>query len=206
MTDQFHNETLRRQLAKRWPETDDYMTRVGQANNDLMVMAEILRAERTIPTWQDRLAIEDSDLMKRPQALIALRILHSKGVVVESAESIPDYWEWLEAYRPESGAIETATELLLKDPYVTEFRAETDEALWALPEFQDKLKAWANYITEVFNRPQKVTLTQAAMIVNLYQFLDQELRLTHELAADSMRSLFSTDYYVKAGQPAKKKQ
>lgn len=206
MSERLYNENLRRQLQERWPATDDYLTRVGQANNDLMVMDEILRAELTIPSWQDRLAIEDQDLRKRPRAHLVLRILLTKGVFVKSAKSIADYQEWLDAYEEDHSGPESLTEVMLRDPYFTGFKEATSDQLWALPEFQDKVKTWAESITEAFGRPQQVSLAQAGMIVNLYQYLDQESTLTHELAEGSMRSLFSSEFFKKAAPRPQKNE
>ncbi len=42
-------------LQARWPETTDYLTKLRQLNNDLMVLREVQAAEKDVPSGLDLL-------------------------------------------------------------------------------------------------------------------------------------------------------
>lgn len=194
-----YNESILRQLSERWPETDDYLRRVGQVTNDLMVMREILRADEYQPTWLEALAIDEVDLLKTPTAVEAMQFLFRQGIEIRSAEQVPDYQELRQEQLEEYAAGDTSIFEILEVPGFA-VRNETDAQLWALPELQEKVLAWATATAKRHDyRGDPLTLTQAAILVQLCSFLEQEPEQSPGLAAESLRSALSSEFFEKAG-------
>ncbi len=51
-----YDQEMLAKLHATWPETTDYLTKLGQLNNDLMVLREIQAAEEYLPSWLERMA------------------------------------------------------------------------------------------------------------------------------------------------------
>lgn len=188
------------QMQSTWPDTTDYLTRVGQINNDLMVLREAAARDRITVTWLDRLAIEPEDLLVRPAAIAIARMLHQKWTPLQALGALPEYQEALEEQREryEEGA--TPTELPVEDPSFT-LTAESDEVLWSSPELGSKLTSWATATVErVLGTSTELSLTQAAIVFRLFQFLEQE-DPSPGLVEESLRSLLSSEFFEMAATP-----
>lgn len=190
-------------LRQSWPETTDYLTRVGQANNDLSVMRELAQREayEAQLTWLDKLAVGVEDLTRRPNAMSAMKELHSSGVKIASASQVKEYEELrqdhLEEY--EEGR-EPNAELLESLPF--ELPASTEQELWNLPELQNALMVWAAETAQRHGHPVKVTLAQAWILLNVCLFLEAEPEQSPVWAEECLRSALSSEFFEKAGNPA----
>lgn len=190
------NEPLNRQLQNRWPETDNYLERIGQVNNDLMVEREMRAAQNHLPSFLEKLAIDVSDLLVEPDGETLLRFLHSEGIRVPSAEAHPAFVEEQAAYQEDQ---ENPMANVLDDPnWAITFEHQAQE-LAALPEMHEKLLAWALRILNFYHLPpsQHLSHRQVLMLVRLWQFLNQSAA-QDEWREESVRSLLSTTYFEKA--------
>ena len=189
-------------LRESWPETMDYLTQVGQANNDLAVMRELAQREtyEASLTWLDQLAVGVEDLTRRPNAMSAMKELHTIGVKIESASQVQEYEELRQDHLEqfEEGR-EPSPEMLESQPF--ELRASTEQELWNLPELQNALKVWAAETAERHGTPVKATLAQAWILFNVCQFLESEPEQSPVWAAECLRSVLSSDFFEKAGNP-----
>lgn len=105
-----HDQESLAQLQATWPETADYLQRVGQVNNDLMVLRDLAARDEyeASLTWLDHLAVDVEDLTEKPSAVMVLWFLHRQGIPVKSAVSVPAFQEiqdeheaqWKEGGRP----------------------------------------------------------------------------------------------------------
>lgn len=195
-------------LRESWPETTDYLTQVGQANNDLSVMRELAHREtyEASLTWLDQLAVGVEDLTKRPNAARVMRLLFSEGTKFLSAKEVPEYREVAEAHRHDQIADlqelqdpEDIEHLLESDNLV--FAESLDEALWLLPELQESLLRWAAETAQRHEHTQMVTLAQTWILFNVCQFLESEPEQSPVWAAECLRSALSSDFFEKAGNP-----
>ena len=204
------NKPLFQQLQARWPETDDYLTRVGQINNDLMTMREIEYYENHIPDWLERLAIGENDLVKEPNPMHILALLYDRGVNVPSRMTVPEFRELQRGYElSENGemlfpadSLETDSncEVLEDSRYLPDsLGEEADARLLALPELESTLRTWVDQVMHNFLKDTPpVTLQQAFLGVHLISYLLQD-QARPELWEDSLRSLRSSKFFEKAG-------
>ena len=181
------------QMQSTWPDTTDYLTRVGQINNDLMVLREAAAREQITVTWLDRLAIEPEDLLSRPAAIAVARMLHENRTPLQALSDLPEYREAL-------GERVTLAELPVEDPSFT-LTTESEEVLWSSPELGSKLTSWATATVErILGTSTELSLTQAAIVFRLFQFLEQE-DPSPGLVAESLQSLLSSGFFEMAGTP-----
>lgn len=193
-----YDQQLLRQLQSTWPETADYLTRIGQTTNDLMVLRELRQVEPPSESILELLGYDDEDLLKIPAASTVLRFLYSRNEWVRSAAQIPGYrelWEEHETENKEYGGVEE----FLETNFV--FDPETDLRVWALPELQEKLTTWAA-TTAARYQPETstVTLTQATILMLTALMLEQEHH-SDALAAECWLYVLSSSFYAKAGSP-----
>ncbi|WP_053353945.1 hypothetical protein [Leucobacter musarum] len=199
MTDQ---EMLAR-MQQTWPETDDYLARVGQVNNDLQVLREISERDQyeASLTWLDRLAVSITDLTELPSAVTVLQHLHLRGMSVATALTVPGFREIQEEHAQQyQEGYESSPEVL--DGPVFGLPQATEQALWALPELQEKLLSWA---TDTATRHEyqgpTVTLAQAAILLNTVRFLEQEAEPSPGWAAECLRFALSSEFFKTAASP-----
>lgn len=202
------SKPLFQQLQDRWPETDNYLTRVGQINNDLMTLREIDAHEQHIPGWLERLAIGENDLVKAPNAIRLLELLHQRGVSVPSRMTVPAFREIQREYEvsahgerlfPEDSLETNPNYDVLDSPYLTTVGTEGDAQLLALPGLESALKSWVDQVMNNFLKDTPpVTLAQAFLMAHLAGYLLQE-QARPELWEDSLRSLRSSKFFEKAG-------
>lgn len=196
-----YDQNLLKQLQARWPETDNYLDRVGQVTNDLMVAREIQQAATHTPSWLDRLAIEASDLLKVPTAVDVLRYLHEHQIVIREAMTVSEYREAVEDYNLEQANGEHSFFSPVEDQsfFLTE---ASDLALWALPQVQEQCVSVMQTVLERFvpNQPA-LTLEQAVILLRLITFLKQEPTMSHEWAEESVQSLLSEPFFTNAAIP-----
>lgn len=189
-------ESLPHQLQNRWPDTDNYLERVGQINNDLMVMREFQAAQNHIPDFLERLAIGPGDLMKEPDGEEQLRFLYQQGIRVKSVEALPTFIEAQQEYRREK---DDETMDILEDSYRTIFFQAEAKIVAGMPEMQSKLTAWATQMLQMYapTYQEPLSYLQVLMLLRLTVFLDQE-DAGAEWREDSVRSLLSTSFFEKA--------
>lgn len=194
------------QLAKlqaSWPATENFLERVGQVNNDLMVLREAAARDEyeSSLTWLDHLAVGVEDLTETPSAVMVLWFLHQNGIRVKSALSVQGYREIQDEHeaRWEEGT-EPSPNVLDEGPF--DLPKADDQALWALPELQKKLTAWADETAIRHGHSETpLTLAQAAILLNVCQYLDQEPEPSPGWAAECLRSALSSEFFEKAGHP-----
>jgi hypothetical protein len=196
------HETLNR-MQQSWPETDNYLERVGQVQNDLMVLREVAAREayESSLTWLDHLAVGVEDLTKRPNAGLVMQMLFRDGVVIRDAMEVPEFRELKEAHDHDQAVDQEDPDFrehLLETPGL-QFWESLDEAIWALPEFQKKLTAWADQTAIRHGHSETpVSLAQAAILFNVCQFLEQEPEPSPGWAAECLRSALSSEFFEKA--------
>lgn len=191
------------QLQKSWPETTDYLERVGQVTNDLSVLREMLQRDgyEMKLDWLDQLAVDVEDLTKTPTAVAVMMFLHRRGISIRSAAQIEDYQELREEQEQDYSEGYGSSAEILDDPTFV-LPSLLDARLWALPELQKKLIAWATETSARHGEPNgQPTLTQAAILMRVTQFLEQEPEQSPEWAAECLRSALSSEFYSKAGSP-----
>lgn len=191
-------ETLAR-LQQTWPETTDYLQRVGQVNNDLMVMRE-MQSEQP-EGWMDRLGVEERDLLELPTGLVALQFLNAQGITVSAAMRLPELQELATDQQEMFEAGETAYENFLEDPTTVLPSEALELRVWALPELQKKLIEWANATaTTVGAQVPPMTLTQAAILLWVHRFVDQSADRVY--GQEYLRSALSSEFFKKAASLA----
>lgn len=195
------DQQLLHDLSKTWPETADYLKRVGQVQNDLLVLQEEAARESHTPSWMDELGIETSDLLRVPTAVSVMRFLYENRIIVPTARQIPEYQEdqeMLEQARAEGDSLHLD---VLEDPQYLLSEA-SDLRMWALPELQMKLMEWAAETAKRFDPLLgKPNLSQSTILHMVARFLDQDQNRSPEFQAECWRSVLSSEYYAKAGNP-----
>lgn len=189
------------QLQKSWPETTDYLERVGQVTNDLTILRELLQRDgyEASLTWLDQLAVDVEDLTKTPTAVAVMMFLNRRGISIRSAAQIEEYQELREEQEREYSEGYGSSAEILDDPTFV-LPGLIDARLWALPELQKKLMAWSTETAARHgNQGNQPTLTQAAILMRVSQFLEQEPEQSPEWAAECLRSALSSEFYSKAG-------
>lgn len=194
-----NDETLRH-LNSSWPETDNYLVQLGQLQNDLMVMRELQMDDQYTPTWLDLLAIDAEDLTQVPTAMSTLRFLDSRGITVPTASQVQAFQE-LATEQIELHRLGEEESPNLLDVQGLELHEADDQKLWELPELQQQILRWATTeVNRITQTEHQVTLAQATMFMMLSRFIDQESGMTPEWAAESARSLLSSEFYLQAGK------
>lgn len=191
------------QLRESWPETEDYLQRVGQVNNDLMVLKETAQRDEyeSALTWLDHLAVGVEDLTAHTSAVTVLQHLHRRGRSVPSASQVTTYQEIRDEHEAlwEAGS-ETHPDVL--DGPLFELTDANDQALWELPELQEQLLCWAAETAKRHDyQGPALTVKQATILMLVTKFLDQEEEYSPEWAAECLRSALSSDFFVRAGNP-----
>ncbi len=194
-------EQLQR-LEQSWPETDDFLTRVGQLNNDRLLLQEAAARESMTVSWMDRLGISAEDLLTLPSATEIARFLHERGQRFEVLEASPEFREDRAEQAELFASGESGTDRPLEDPSYL-LSAELAEQLLSSAELASKLVAWASTTSTRWTaaRLQPSTL-QALMLLRLFQVLEQEPELSPGLVEESVRSLLSSAFFEMAGTPA----
>ncbi|MEV8339453.1 MULTISPECIES: hypothetical protein [Leucobacter] len=202
-----HDQESLAKLQQSWPETTDYLRRVGQVNNDLAVLREISQRDEyeASLTWLDHLAVGVEDLTSRPNAAIVMRFLFARQIVIRSAAEVPEYRELQEAFDQEQteeyGEDSSSREHLLESPTST-FWESLDQKMWSLHELHVKLALWAlETATSHGYEGPSLTLTQAVILLNVCRFLEQEPEQSPGWAAECLRSALSSDFFEKAANP-----
>ncbi len=194
-----YDQVILDHMQKTWPETEDYLRRVGQVTNDLLALRELLVTERPAPTWMEKLAVDEADLLQTPSSVEVLRFLHTRGILVRSAAEVTEYQELRDEQTEAFETGEASTPEILED-LAFALPARIDARLWALPELQEKLTAWAAETSERYGRPESMlSLTQVTLLMQLARFLEQESEQSAEWAAECLRSALSSEFFEKAG-------
>lgn len=193
-------------MQTSWPETTNYLTRVGQINNDLMVLREAAARDRMSITWLDQLGITAEDLLAKPTAWSIASFLEQRAVKIEALLQLPEYLEDLTEQQTLFEQGEVSYDSLVEDPSY-QLTAAADEQLWSSPELGSKLVSWA---TQTVSRilasmsmsmsTPTLSLTQATIMFRLFQFLEQE-ETSPVLVAESLQSLLSSGFFEMAGTP-----
>ncbi|GAA2823401.1 hypothetical protein [Leucobacter komagatae] len=197
-----YDQEMLAKLQATWPETTDYLTKLGQLNNDLMVLRDIQAADEHIPSWLEILAYSEDDFAKTPTAMRVLRFLYERQIMVASRRTVPAFQELQvdREARYERDDVSTP-ELLEAYPPVELLEAE-DAMLWALPELQKKLTAWAKETAARHGSPTPLmTLTQATILMLVVEALEQDLNTSPEWQAECLQSALSSEFYQQAGSP-----
>lgn len=198
-----YDQEILDRLQATWPETTDYLRRVGQVQNDLMVLRELQEADRAEASWMDELAIGEADLLQVPSGMSVLRFLWAREIPVRQAMSVREYAAAAEEQQEMFEDGTASTSQLLEEPGF-ELLLAADARLWALPELQAKLTEWAQETATKHSRPSpRVTLTQATVLMRLVQYLDQAAEPSPEWAAELLRSALSSEFFEKAANPTK---
>lgn len=185
------------QLRQTWPETENYLDRIGQTTNDLQVLREMDAAEQ-IPSWLNLLGIEETDLQTPPTGVDLLRLLHQAGVRVETATTVSAYQEMRQLQEDLYQSEETDTPEVLEDPAFQLLEAD-DRLLLELPELQAQTIQWARMlISRLLHQEAHPNFRQALMAARLYGFLNQGPRVSDESVAASLQSLLSASCYATA--------
>ncbi|MBL3685678.1 hypothetical protein D3248_01735 [Leucobacter zeae] len=196
-----YDQQILRELQGSWPETTDYLVRVGQVTNDLMVLRELAAAENASPTWLTELAVDEEDLLQTPTAVSVLRFLHGRGIEVKSTQQVLEYQELRDE---QEQAFEEGTEStpeILEDLRFSVPMA-IDAKLWELPELQKKLMAWAAETATKHGHPTSPpSLTQAIVLMQTVRFMEQEPEQSPDWAAELLRSALSSEFYERAASP-----
>lgn len=188
-------------MQQTWAETEDYLQRVGQVNNDLMAIREMTDRDEyeSSLTWLDHLSVGVEDLTAHTSAVSVLQHLHRHGKRVPTASQVTTYQEIRDEHEAlwEAGS-ETHPDVL--DGPLFELTDANDQALWELPELQDQLLCWAAETAKRHDyQGPALTVKQATILMLVTRFLDQEEEHSPEWAAECLRSALSSDFFVKAG-------
>jgi hypothetical protein len=198
-----YDETLLTQLAQTWPETTDYLRRVGQVTNDLQTIRELQQRDRyeSSLTWLDQLEIDVEDLTQTPTAAQVLTFLYNREIVIRSASQIAEYQELRDEHELEQTENQnTLTDLLESTSLL--LPAKLDARLWALPELQNNLIEWANETaTRHGHQTLPLSLTQATILLNLCRFLEQEPEQSPAWAEACLQHALSSDFFEKTANP-----
>lgn len=188
------------QMQTSWPETTNYLTRVGQINNDLMVLREAAARDRMSISWLDQLSITIEDLLVKPTAWSIAAFLEQRAVKIEALSQIPEYQEDLTEQQEMFEQGEVSYDSLVEDPSY-QLTAAADEQLWNSAELGSKLINWATEtVLRITGSTHGLSLTQATIVFRLFQFLDQE-ETSPGLVAESLQSLLSSGFFEMAGTP-----
>lgn len=194
-----YDQEMLAQLQRTWPETEDFLQRVGQVTNDLQVLRELRMTGLSAPTWLEELAVDEADLLQTPSAVEVLRFLQARGILVRSAAEVTEYQELREEQTEAFEAGQASTSEILED-LAFAVPARIDARLWALPELQRKLTAWAAETAERYGRAgTTLSLTQVTLLMQLARFLEQEPEQSAEWAAGCLRSALSSEFFERAG-------
>ncbi|MGJ0202763.1 hypothetical protein NHL51_01210 [Leucobacter sp. gxy201] len=190
------HETLTH-LQSSWPGTEDYLQRVGQVTNDLMVLRELREREsyEASLTWLDRLGYDLSDVTAVPTGMQVLRFLYGRRIVVKAAMQLPV----LQELQQELDAEETDRDV--REDQTLELPSAEDAQLWAVPELQRKLIAWALETAQRHGFEKQLTVAQAVMLLNVVSMLEAEPGMSPEWAAESLRSVLSSGLFEKDENP-----
>lgn len=190
------HETLTH-LQSSWPETEDYLQRVGQVTNDLMVLRELQARESYEAglTWLDRLGYDMSDVTAVPTGMQVLRFLYNRRIVVKAAMQLTVLQELQQELDAEDA------ELDVREDRTLELPPAEDARLWAMSELQRKLIAWALETAQRHGYEKRLAVAQAAILMNVVSMLEAEPGMTPEWAAESLRSVLSSDWFVKGENP-----
>lgn len=194
----YDQETLQ-QLRQSWPETTDYLQRVGQVTNDLMMLREMRRVAASSSTWLEQLAVDEEDLLKMPTAVQVLRFLHAREIHVKTVAQVTEYQELRDEHTAAFEAREASTPEILDDPALV-LPAAIDARLWALPEIQRKLTRWASDTAARHGRDvPNLSLTQATILLLVTVLLEQEPEQSPEWAEECLLSALSSEFFQQAG-------
>ncbi|UTX53294.1 hypothetical protein [Leucobacter aridicollis] len=197
-----YDQEMLAKLQATWPETTDYLTKLGQLNNDLMVLREMKAADEHIPSWLELLGYSEDDFMKTPTAMEVLRFLNQQGIVVQSRLTVPKFLEFHTDQEELYEAGEESTPEVLEVSPPLELRDEYDAMLWALPELQEKLVEWAKQTAARHGSPAPLmTLTQATILMLVVRALDHDLNKSPGWQAECLQSALSSEFYQKAAHP-----
>lgn len=198
-----YDHEMRTRMQQTWPETTDYLRRVGQVTNDLMVLREMQQAEgyEASLTWLDQLEVDVEDLTATPTGAAVLRFLHQQGTMVRSATQVLEYLELQQEHERAFQEGYGSSPDLLDDPAFS-LTSESDARMWAIPELQTALIEWATATANRHGRPGKVSLTQAAILMRVTQFLEQEPEHSPGWAAECLQSALSSGFFEQAANPA----
>ncbi|MDA3146507.1 hypothetical protein JSO19_03840 [Leucobacter sp. UCMA 4100] len=190
---------------RHWPETKNYLERVGQINNDLMLAREIAAREETVPDWLEDLTISTEDLTEKPEAVALLKLLHRHQLKLHSLEQMEAYKELAEEHAKNCLENGEAVSSLLEATAFTTMGPKADEQLYASPELESVLIRWAEMTLEDSNiQAPQPTMVQALMLAKLSLFLEQEPGMNPVWEAESKRSLLSSSFYSSGGNRTKK--
>lgn len=197
-----YDQEMLAKLQATWPETTDYLTKLGQLNNDLMVLREMQAAEEHVPSWLEQMAYTEDDFLKTPTAMRVLRFLHERQIVVSSKRTVTAFQELQDDQEKLFELEDESTpELLEAYPQVELLEAE-DAMLWALPELQKKLIEWAKQVAARHGSPAPLmTLTQATILMLVVEALDHDLNKSPGWQAECLQSALSSEFYQQAGSP-----
>ncbi|KAM9865640.1 hypothetical protein ACIFOC_01262 [Leucobacter aridicollis] len=197
-----YDQEMLAKLQATWPETTDYLTKLGQLNNDLMVLREIQAAEEHIPSWLEQMAYSEDDFLEIPSAVEVLTFLNQQGIVVSSRLTVPAFREMHDYQEGQYDSEDASTpEILEAVPPLRLLEAE-DAMLWALPELQKKLTEWAKQVAARHGSPAPLmTLTQATILMLVVRALDHDLNKSPGWQAECLQSALSSEFYQQAGSP-----
>ncbi|MBS3182369.1 hypothetical protein [Leucobacter manosquensis] len=204
-----HDQESLDKLQQSWPETTDYLRRVGQVNNDLAVLREISQRDEyeASLTWLDHLAVGVEDLTKQPNPVTVLWFLHRDGMEIASASQVDSYREIREEFDQEQIRLNGESsglswDVLDEGPF--NLPDSDEQQLWALPELQQKFLAWADQTaTRHDYQGPALTLAQGSILFNVCLFLEQEPEQSPGWAEECLRSALSSDFFEKAANPTK---
>lgn len=197
-----YDQEMLAKLQATWPETTDYLTKLGQLNNDLMVLREMKAADEHIPSWLELLGYSEDDFLETPTAVEVLIFLNALGIVVSSRLSVSAFKE-MHDYQEEQYASGDASSPEILEAIRPLRLLETEDAmLWALPELQKKLIEWAKETAARHGFPAPLmTLTQATILMLVVRALDHDLNKSPGWQAECLQSALSSEFYQKAGSP-----
>lgn len=197
-----YDQEMLAKLQATWPETTDYLTKLGQLNNDLMVLREIQAAEEHMPSWLEQMAYTEDDFLETPSAMEVLAFLNQQGIVVSSRLTVPAFREMHDYQEDQYDSGDASTpEILEAVPPLKLLEAE-DAMLWALPELQKKLIEWAKQVAARHGSPAPLmTLTQATILMLVVRALDHDLNKSPGWQAECLQSALSSEFYQKAAHP-----
>ena len=196
-------------LQASWPETTDYLRRVGQVNNDLAVLREMSQRDEyeASLTWLDRLEVGVEDLTMQPNPVTVLWFLHRNGTEISTASQVVSYREIREEYDQEQERINgenssLSWDVLDEGPF--NLPSADEQQMWELPELQQKFLEWASETAarHGYEGPAP-TLAQAVILLNVCRFLEQEPEQSPGWAAECLRSALSSVFFEKAANPAR---
>ncbi len=197
-----YDQEMLAKLQATWPETTDYLTKLGQLNNDLMVLREIKAADEHIPSWLELLGYSEDDFLETPTAVEVLVFLNSMGIVVSSRLSVPAFKEMHDYQEEQYESGDASSPEILEAIHPLRLLEAEDAMLWALPELQKKLIEWAKQTAARHGSPAPLmTLTQATILMLVVRALDHDLNKSPGWQAECLQSALSSEFYQKAAHP-----